>query len=133
MLFALYWLLAIGYPGGMGFGDVKLAGVLGMLLGWVGWAALIVGGFSAFVLGGVVGVLLMLGRRATRKSRIPFGPFMIAGAWIGVFAGDAIARVYLTSTGITRCPVARRSHLPSHLVLTPGGTHGRSSRAGSQP
>ena len=51
--------------------------------------------------GGVVGVLLMLGRRATRKSRIPFGPFMIAGAWIGVFAGDAIARVYLTSTGIT--------------------------------
>lgn len=101
VLFALYWLLAIGYPGGMGFGDVKLAGVLGMLLGWVGWAALIVGGFSAFVLGGVVGVLLMLGRRATRKSRIPFGPFMIAGAWIGVFAGDAIARVYLTSTGIT--------------------------------
>lgn len=100
VLFALYWILAIAYPGGMGFGDVKLAGVLGMLLGWLGWAALIVGGFSAFLLGGLVGVVLMIGGRATRKSRIPFGPFMIAGAWIGVFAGEAIADAYLTATGI---------------------------------
>ena len=99
-LYALYWVLAVGYPGGMGFGDVKLAGALGMLLGWLGWASLIVGGFAAFLLGGLVGVALMVGRRATRKSRIPFGPFMIAGAAVGVFAGGAIADVYLTGTGL---------------------------------
>lgn len=99
-LYALYWILAVAYPGGMGFGDVKLAGALGMLLGWLGWGPLIVGGFSAFVLGGVVGAVLMMGRRATRKSRIPFGPFMILGAAVGVFAGTAIAGTYLSVTGI---------------------------------
>ncbi len=99
-LYGLYWILAIAYPGGMGFGDVKLAGALGMLLGWLGWAPLIVGAFSAFLLGGLVGALLMIGRRATRKSRIPFGPFMIVGAAVGVFAGAGIADVYLTTTGI---------------------------------
>lgn len=99
-LYVLYWLLAVGYRGGMGFGDVKLAGVLGMLLGWLGWAALVVGAFSAFLLGGVVGVALMIGRRATRKSRIPFGPFMMAGAVVGVFVGRPIADLYLTVTGL---------------------------------
>lgn len=99
-LYALYWILAVAYPGGMGFGDVKLAGALGTLLGWLGWGPLIVGGFSAFVLGGIVGAALMLGRRATRKSRIPFGPFMIVGAAVGVFAGASIAGTYLSVTGI---------------------------------
>lgn len=99
-LFALYWILAVAYPGGMGFGDVKLAGALGMLLGWLGWAPLIVGAFSAFLLGGLIGAVLMAGRRATRKSRIPFGPFMLAGACIGVFAGVGVANLYLTVTGI---------------------------------
>lgn len=99
-LFALYWILAMAYPGGMGFGDVKLAGALGMLLGWLGWAPLIVGAFSAFLLGGLFGAILMMGRRATRKSRIPFGPFMLGGAGVGVFAGVGIANLYLTATGI---------------------------------
>jgi leader peptidase (prepilin peptidase)/N-methyltransferase len=99
-LFALYWILAMAYPGGMGFGDVKLAGALGMLLGWLGWAPLIVGGFSAFLIGGLIGAILMIGRRATRKSSIPFGPFMLVGAAVGIFAGVGIAELYLTATGI---------------------------------
>lgn len=99
-LFVFYWILAVAYPGGMGFGDVKLAGALGMLLGWLGWAPLIVGAFSAFLLGGLIGAILMAGRRATRKSRIPFGPFMLLGAAVGVFAGTGIANLYLTTTGI---------------------------------
>lgn len=96
----LYLLLAVGYRGGMGFGDVKLSGVLGLLLGWLGWPQLIVGGFSAFVIGGAVGIALMLARKADRKSGLPFGPFMILGAWVGVFAGPAVAGFYLSLTGL---------------------------------
>lgn len=93
-LFAFYWLLRAIRPGGMGGGDVKLAGVLGAGLGFVGWGALIVGAFAAFVIGGIVGIALMVARRATRKTAIPFGPFMIVGAWIGLFSGEAIAHWY---------------------------------------
>jgi len=93
-LFVFYWLLRAIRPGGMGGGDVKLAGVLGAALGFVGWGALIVGAFAAFVIGGVVGIALMLARRATRKTAIPFGPFMIVGAWIGLFSGEAITHWY---------------------------------------
>lgn len=95
-----YFALAVARPGGMGLGDVKLAGALGMLLGWSGWAQLIVGGFSAFVLGGIVGVALMIGRRASRKTALPFGPFMLLGAAVGVTFGAPLAESYLSLTGI---------------------------------
>lgn len=94
-MFAFYWLLRAIRPGGMGGGDVKLAGVLGAALGWISWGAVIVGAFAAFLLGGLVGIALMAFGRATRKSAIPFGPFMLAGAWIGIVAGDALSRGYL--------------------------------------
>jgi leader peptidase (prepilin peptidase)/N-methyltransferase len=94
-LFAFYFVLRLVRPGGMGGGDVKLAGVLGAALGWVGWGALVVGGFAAFVLGGVFAVALMVRRRAGRGTAIPFGPWMIAGAWIGILAGEQIARWYV--------------------------------------
>lgn len=94
-LFAFYLMLRIVRPGGMGGGDVKLAGVLGAALAWTGWGALVVGAFAAFVIGGVVGIVLMLKRRATRKSAIPFGPYMLLGAWVGLFAGEQIARWYV--------------------------------------
>jgi len=94
-LFAFYFLLRLIRPGGMGGGDVKLAGVLGIALGWVGWGALVVGAFAAFVFGGVFGVALLVLRRAGRKSAIPFGPWMIAGAWVGILAGESLAQWYL--------------------------------------
>jgi leader peptidase (prepilin peptidase)/N-methyltransferase len=96
-LFGLYFLLAFIYPAGMGFGDVKLAGVLGMYLGWLGWAEVITGAFLGFLLGGVVGALLMAVRRAGRKSQIPFGPYMLLGAFIAILTGDALADLYLDS------------------------------------
>jgi leader peptidase (prepilin peptidase)/N-methyltransferase len=96
-LFALYFLLAFIYPAGMGFGDVKLAGVLGMYLGWLGWAEVVTGAFLGFLLGGVVGALLMAVRRAGRKSQIPFGPYMLLGALIAILTGDALADLYLDS------------------------------------
>ncbi|WP_105033370.1 prepilin peptidase [Cryobacterium aureum] len=95
-LFGLYLALALISPGGMGLGDVKLAGLLGLYLGYLGWAPLIVGAFGAFLLGGVFGLLLLLTRKAKRRSSIPFGPWMLLGAWIGAFFGDQIAIGYLT-------------------------------------
>jgi leader peptidase (prepilin peptidase)/N-methyltransferase len=98
--FLFYLVLALVRPGGMGFGDVKLAGVLGLSLGSLGWAQLVVGVFAAFVLGGVFGVVLTVTRRATRRSGIPFGPWMLAGAWLGIFAGGPLWAGYLRLIGL---------------------------------
>jgi leader peptidase (prepilin peptidase) / N-methyltransferase len=100
VLFAAYFLLVFIHPAGMGFGDVKLAGVLGAYLGWIGWGALAVGAFLGFLLGGLYGALLLLLRRAGRKSAIPFGPFMLLGAVVGVLAGSQIADGYLKIMGL---------------------------------
>ncbi|NYE20681.1 prepilin peptidase [Microbacterium immunditiarum] len=93
-LYVFYFTLRLVRPSGMGGGDVKLAGLIGLYLGWIGWGALAVGAFAAFLLGGLFGVVIMLAGRAGRKTAIPFGPWMIAGAWIGVFAGEALGRWY---------------------------------------
>ena len=96
--FALYFGLCLAYPAGMGFGDVKLSGVLGLYLGWLGWGALVVGLFLAFLLGGVVGVLLIAFGRAGRKTAVPFGPFMLAGVLVAVLVGQPLADAYLAVT-----------------------------------
>lgn len=96
-LYAFYFLLLFVYPRGMGFGDVKLAGLLGMYLGWLGWGQLAVGAFLGFLLGGLVGGALMAAQRATRKTAIPFGPFMIAGAYVAVLVGAGLADLYLNA------------------------------------
>jgi leader peptidase (prepilin peptidase)/N-methyltransferase len=93
LLYGLYWILAV-LPRGMGGGDFKLAPLLGLYLGWLGWSSVAVGAFAGFLLGGVVGALLMALRLADRKSRIPFGPWMLAGALLAVFAAAPIAHWY---------------------------------------
>lgn len=72
---------------GMGGGDVKLAAVIGLVLGWHGWQALLIGAVMAFVLGALYALSLILLRRADRSTRIAFGPWMIAGALLGVVLG----------------------------------------------
>lgn len=85
-LFVGYLVLALVSPGGggLGLGDVKLAGVLGLLLGWVGWGPAIVSVLAAFVIGGFIAVILLIARRASRSSHIAFGPSMILGAWVAL-------------------------------------------------
>ncbi|AYG05279.1 prepilin peptidase [Gryllotalpicola protaetiae] len=100
-LFALYFVIAFISPRGMGFGDVKLAGVLGLFLGHLGVAQLVVGAFAAFLLGGLFAIVLLVARRAGRKSGIPFGPWMLAGAWLGAIAGAPLAGAYLSLIGLT--------------------------------
>jgi leader peptidase (prepilin peptidase)/N-methyltransferase len=73
------WLIS---PSAMGLGDVKLAASLGTLLAWFGWRPLIAGGAAGFLLGGLVGIALLVSGRATRKQHIPFGPVLIAGAFL---------------------------------------------------
>jgi len=94
-LFVFYLALALVKPGAMGLGDVKLAGVLGLWLGWLGWGELVVGAFAAFLLGGLFSIVLLATRRAQRTGGIPFGPWMLAGAWVGVLVGGTVAASYL--------------------------------------
>lgn len=91
LLYVLYLLLAMW---GMGGGDVKLAPLLGFYLGWLGWSAVAVGAFAGFLLGGLVGGVLLALKLASRKSRIPFGPYMLAGAFLAVFAAAPLADWY---------------------------------------
>jgi leader peptidase (prepilin peptidase)/N-methyltransferase len=99
-LFVFYLVLVLIYPRGMGFGDVKLAALVGLALGYLGWGPLIVGAFAAFLLGGVFSILLLAARKATRKTGIPFGPWMLLGAWFGIAFGREISTWYLALVGI---------------------------------
>ena len=94
-LYGLYFLMMIAVPHGMGFGDVKLAGVLGAYLAWLGWGEFAIGAFAAPVLGGVFAVALLVTGRAHRKSGIPFGPWMVLGAAVGVSVGAPLWSSYL--------------------------------------
>lgn len=85
---------------GMGFGDVKLAPLLGAVLGALGWGASLVGLLSGFVFGTVVGVALMSLGKAGRKTKVPFGPFMLLGAGFGLVFGRPVFDFYLRLTGL---------------------------------
>ncbi len=94
-LFAFYFIVWFIYPAGMGFGDVKLSGILGMFLGWLGWGALLVGAFGGFVVGGVGAVCVLLFRGGGRKTMIPYGPYMLIGALLAILAGSQLADAYV--------------------------------------
>ena len=91
--FAVLFVIHVVVPQGMAFGDVRLSGVIGVLVGWIAKAQVPVAIFLGFLLGSVVGVALIASGRSSRKSKIPFGPFLAAGAVITVVAGGPIARV----------------------------------------
>ena len=83
-LSGFYLVLAVISPSGMGMGDVKAAAGLGSMLAWRGWSTLVVGGFAGFLFAAVCGIALVITGRATRKQQVPFGPFMIAGAFLAL-------------------------------------------------
>jgi len=88
--FVFFFVLHLVAPGGMGFGDVRLSAVLGLFLGWLGGMYVFGGLFLGFLLGAVIGsVLIAVGRRG-RKQHIPFGPFLAAGTMIFVLFGEPI-------------------------------------------
>ncbi|MEV7418574.1 A24 family peptidase [Streptomyces sp. NPDC089919] len=87
LLGAGYLTLFLVHPEGMGFGDVKLALPLGVALGWYGWGVLLAGAFLGFLYGALYGLALVLRGRAGRRTALPFGPFMAAGAFTALFLG----------------------------------------------
>jgi leader peptidase (prepilin peptidase)/N-methyltransferase len=97
----VYALIFYGTLGrGMGFGDVKLAPVLGATLGWFGWGATLVGLMGGFVIGGVLGLGLIMFGSLGRKSKVPHGPFMLAGTLVGLLFGPGLWDWYLTLMGM---------------------------------
>ena len=99
------WLLAIGgiwfLSGGrgMGMGDVKLAPSLGLILGWIGVGPAVVGLMTAWLIGGVVALGLLLAKRARTGTAIPFGPFLIGGFAVGLLLGTGLTDAYLGAMG----------------------------------
>lgn len=88
-------LLGLAFPAGMGGGDIKLAGYIGLHLGWLGLLHVLVGAMAGFIVGGVVGVALLVAGRKGRKDPVPFGPAMAVGALVALFAGEVILRFWL--------------------------------------
>jgi leader peptidase (prepilin peptidase)/N-methyltransferase len=87
-----FLLAAIAYPRGMGMGDVKLAGVMGLYLGRAVGLAVLIGLVAGVVVGAVI--IARVGAKAGRKQAVPFGPFLALGGVIAIFAGDAVADAY---------------------------------------
>ncbi|MCW2600796.1 MAG: Prepilin peptidase [Frankiales bacterium] len=98
VLGAFYFVVWFAYPAGMGFGDVKLAPTLGAYLGWLGYGVLATGAFLGFLYGGLIGIGLVLFKEGGRKTKIPFGPFMLLGTLTAILFGQELVDAYLSVT-----------------------------------
>jgi leader peptidase (prepilin peptidase)/N-methyltransferase len=86
VMFTGYLVLALLPRADLGFGDVKLAGLLGLLLGWLGWPAVLLGALLPHLLNGPVALGLLLSGRARRNTALPLGPALLGGAWLAAVA-----------------------------------------------
>jgi leader peptidase (prepilin peptidase)/N-methyltransferase len=89
---SFYWLLWRVNATGMGFGDVRLAGLMGFVLGHLGWGELLLGTYAPFLIFGLPGLLLAVLRRdrALLRKAYPFGPSMLVGAVVGIALGEQL-------------------------------------------
>ena len=92
--FVVFAGLHIISPRSMGFGDVKLAFVLGLYLGYLGWGEVVLGLFLGFLYGALIGVGLILTGIKSRKDHVPFGPFLAAGTMTAILVGNTILDWY---------------------------------------
>jgi leader peptidase (prepilin peptidase)/N-methyltransferase len=93
--FLIFFLIHFIYPAGMAWGDLRLAGLIGFVLGWLGYQYVLVGLFLAFLSASFVGVALIALRRASGKTPIPFGVFLALGALVAVMWGHPLAHAWL--------------------------------------
>jgi leader peptidase (prepilin peptidase) / N-methyltransferase len=90
VLFSVFLAMALIAPSGMGWGDVKLAPLVGLYLGWIGWGAVVVGAAAGFVVQAAVALVLLAGRRIGLRGELPFGPAMLLGAAVAIGWSDAL-------------------------------------------
>jgi leader peptidase (prepilin peptidase) / N-methyltransferase len=90
LAWGVFLLQVLVYPAGLGWGDVKLSGLLGLYLGWLGLGALAAGLFLGYLFAAAAGLALIAARRASRKSRLPFGPYLLAGALTAIVLSSLI-------------------------------------------
>jgi leader peptidase (prepilin peptidase)/N-methyltransferase len=96
--YAVLWFV---YPKGMGFGDVTTAVLIGFAAGFLGYPELAVAAIAGPLVGGVVVIILALAGKAKRGVAVPYGPALLAGGWLGILAGPAIAAGYLGVLGVS--------------------------------
>jgi len=95
VFFAIWWIS----PRSMGFGDVRLAGLIGAGLGWLGFGQLYLGFLAAFVVGVAIGLVKMAVQGTGRKTALPFGPALAVGAVVGVIWGGYLVNVWMHAAG----------------------------------
>jgi leader peptidase (prepilin peptidase)/N-methyltransferase len=88
--FVGFFMLNFASPRLLGFGDVRLAPVLGLGLGWLGWRYVILGFFAANLIGAIIGIALIATHQMDHQQRIPYGVFLAMGTYIAVFAGPEL-------------------------------------------
>jgi leader peptidase (prepilin peptidase)/N-methyltransferase len=99
VLFLVFLALALLAPAGLGMGDVKLAGLLGLYLGWLGGGVLVAGAVAGFVVQAVAALVLLAGRRIGLKGELPFGPAMLAGAALAIGWGGSLVSAFWGAAG----------------------------------
>jgi leader peptidase (prepilin peptidase) / N-methyltransferase len=97
--FVALLVIALISPRGMGMGDVKLAGLIGIGLGYLSWPHVLIGIFGGFLAGGVIAMILIVTRLRSRKDLVPFGPYLAAGGLAAVLAGEGLWAAYLRAAG----------------------------------
>jgi leader peptidase (prepilin peptidase)/N-methyltransferase len=90
LLFAVFLVLALISPRSLGMGDVKLAGLLGLYLGWLGWPVLVLGAAAGFVVQAAFALVLLAARRIGLRGELPFGPAMLLGAALAIGWSDRL-------------------------------------------
>jgi leader peptidase (prepilin peptidase)/N-methyltransferase len=96
LVFFAIWFIA---PRSMGMGDVRLAGVIGVGLGWIGYRQLYIGFMVGFIVGVIIGVVKMRVQGSGRKTSLPFGPALAVGAVVGVLWGTSLANIWINHGG----------------------------------
>ena len=92
--FLFFYLMWFASPRLLGYGDVRLAPVLGLSLGWLGWRYVVLGFFAANLIGALIGIGLIVAKKAERQSRVPYGVFLALGTALAVFCGPEVLDIF---------------------------------------